>query len=352
MLVVINNTEVHFSVKDSAVHASSLEVAKVFEKEHKNILRSIENMGVRAQLNFELSEYKDGSGRKLPMYQMNRDGFAFLVMGFTGAKAEDWKLDFIEAFNKLEMIARRQANQSPATSLQPTLTVDKSCQYWREAYYRAFEGRCFYTGKSLNPQAFHIDHICPSSRGGWDAIDNLVLCDPSYNIQKGAMTDMARIAKDQEIVRTKYAHIIVMHYHSLKNNLVSPLVNPTQLLNRSTMEGLERYFGKAAMRDFYAKLIPGLRTDLVEANVVDESDTINEFIRMCLARSNEKIATRTVYEAYLEWCRLNNSEAIPLKELSRKIALKMAVPNKPVSINGKTTRAFVGVSIVSLGEAS
>ena len=119
-IVVINNTEVHFAIKDSAVHANSLEVAKVFEKEHKNILRSIENMGSRAQLNFELSEYKDGSGRKLPCYKMNRDGFAFLVMGFTGAKAEDWKLDFIEAFNKLEMMVRN--NTQPQNTLHPTIS--------------------------------------------------------------------------------------------------------------------------------------------------------------------------------------------------------------------------------------
>ena len=36
------------------------------------------------------------------MYYMNRDGFSLLAMGFTGKKAIDFKLKFIEAFNKME----------------------------------------------------------------------------------------------------------------------------------------------------------------------------------------------------------------------------------------------------------
>ncbi len=36
------------------------------------------------------------------MYLMNRDGFSLLVMGFTGAKALEWKLKYIEAFNAME----------------------------------------------------------------------------------------------------------------------------------------------------------------------------------------------------------------------------------------------------------
>ena len=83
----------------------------------------------------------------------------------------------------------------------------------------------------------------------------------------------------------------------------------------------------------------------------DEKDTIDEFIAQCLIRSNDKIATRTVYEAYLEWTTLNNAEPIAIKELSYKISRVMDVANKAVNINGKTTRAFVGLSVVSLGGA-
>ena len=36
------------------------------------------------------------------MYYINRDGFVFLVMGFTGKKANEWKWKYIEAFNQME----------------------------------------------------------------------------------------------------------------------------------------------------------------------------------------------------------------------------------------------------------
>ena len=85
-IVVINNTEVHFSIKDSAVHTSSLEVAKVFEKRHGDVIRVVETMSARGRRNFALTSYIDNSNREQKMYEMNRDGFAFVVMGFTETK--------------------------------------------------------------------------------------------------------------------------------------------------------------------------------------------------------------------------------------------------------------------------
>ena len=89
--------------KDGKVFATSLDVAKVFEKRHDNVVRDIKNMSERALLNFEETTYIDSSNRTQKMYEMNRDGFTFLVMGFTGEKAENFKLDFIDGFNKMEM---------------------------------------------------------------------------------------------------------------------------------------------------------------------------------------------------------------------------------------------------------
>lgn len=40
------------------------------------------------------------------MYYMNRDGFSLLVMGFTGKKAIEWKIKFINAFNEMEKALR------------------------------------------------------------------------------------------------------------------------------------------------------------------------------------------------------------------------------------------------------
>ena len=87
---------------------TSLKVAEVFEKEHKNVLKSIENLVAdnSAAKYFRLTTYKN-RGKEYPMYEMDRDGFSLLVMGFTGEKALQWKIKYIEAFNQMESELKR-----------------------------------------------------------------------------------------------------------------------------------------------------------------------------------------------------------------------------------------------------
>ncbi|ECA7457515.1 peptidase [Salmonella enterica subsp. enterica serovar Bareilly] len=87
------------------VVTSSLAVASYFGKQHKNVVQKIASLECSAEfteLNFQLSEYIDASGRKLPCYQITRDGFAFLAMGFTGKRAAQFKEAYIDAFNQME----------------------------------------------------------------------------------------------------------------------------------------------------------------------------------------------------------------------------------------------------------
>jgi Rha family phage regulatory protein len=84
---------------------TSLLVAEKFGKEHKHVLESIRNLTAEnsAVLSmFAESSYLNVQNKEQPMFIMNRDGFALLVMGFTGQKALDFKIAFIEAFNRLE----------------------------------------------------------------------------------------------------------------------------------------------------------------------------------------------------------------------------------------------------------
>lgn len=46
------------------------------------------------------------------MYLMNRDGFSLLVMGFTGKKALEWKLQYIKAFNQMEKFIREKETKT------------------------------------------------------------------------------------------------------------------------------------------------------------------------------------------------------------------------------------------------
>lgn len=83
---------------------TSKKIAEVFEKEHRNVLRDIDSL--KDVLNFEQMFYEtnepDSYGRQQRVYQINRDGFSLLAMGFTGAKALEWKVKYIEAFNYME----------------------------------------------------------------------------------------------------------------------------------------------------------------------------------------------------------------------------------------------------------
>lgn len=81
---------------------TSIKVAEVFGKRHDNVLRKLEALECSPEftaLNFEVSEYTDTTGRKLIMWNMTKDGFMFLVMGFTGKQAAAIKEAYINAFN-------------------------------------------------------------------------------------------------------------------------------------------------------------------------------------------------------------------------------------------------------------
>lgn len=84
---------------------TSLKVAEVFGKEHNKVVRDIENLSCSENFNlanFGEINHIDDKGRSYKAYSMTKDGFVFLVMGYRGAKAAQFKESYIEAFNKLE----------------------------------------------------------------------------------------------------------------------------------------------------------------------------------------------------------------------------------------------------------
>lgn len=95
-------------MKDQQAVTSSLQVAEVFDKQHKDVLETIDTKiqsaenSAHYQIMFAEGEYKDSRGRKQRLYYMNRDGFSFIAFGFTGNKADTFKLKYIEAFNQME----------------------------------------------------------------------------------------------------------------------------------------------------------------------------------------------------------------------------------------------------------
>ena len=87
---------------------SSREVAKKFRKDHFHVLRDIRNLiknlpekFVSSNFGFNNINVLRGSKQELESVVLSKDAFTLLAMGFTGRKALEWKIKFIEAFNDL-----------------------------------------------------------------------------------------------------------------------------------------------------------------------------------------------------------------------------------------------------------
>ncbi|MBR1419433.1 MAG: Rha family transcriptional regulator [Selenomonadaceae bacterium] len=88
-------------IRNGQAVTSSRTVAEIFGKYHKDVLEQIRGLlssaENSAQLNswFFESSYKDSSGKSNREYFMTRDGFVLLAMGFTGKKALDFKIAYL-----------------------------------------------------------------------------------------------------------------------------------------------------------------------------------------------------------------------------------------------------------------
>ena len=94
------------AVVDGKPVVTSKQVADHFGKQHRNVLVDIKSLlsdsGEFGELNFLLTTYISSQNKDLPCYEMTRDGFTLLAMGYTGKDALLWKVKYIEAFNAME----------------------------------------------------------------------------------------------------------------------------------------------------------------------------------------------------------------------------------------------------------
>ena len=125
-------------VENGKAIVTSLKLSECFEKRHTHVLKQIQALGepnfrltsdkkdegdaskngrtsdvisAFVDANFELSFYVDKWNRKKPMYKMTHDGFALLAMGFTGQKALEWKIQFLNAFREMERQLQERNNR-------------------------------------------------------------------------------------------------------------------------------------------------------------------------------------------------------------------------------------------------
>lgn len=109
MTTIPTLSQPEIAIVDGQAVTSSLAVADFFSKRHDDVLKKIRILDCSPEFcarNFAetsiLVRQPNGGTRKLPCYQITRDGFAFLAMGFTGKRAARFKEAYINAFNQME----------------------------------------------------------------------------------------------------------------------------------------------------------------------------------------------------------------------------------------------------------
>nr|WP_256861210.1 Rha family phage regulatory protein [Salmonella enterica] len=127
---------------------SSLAVADYFIKRHADVIRKIESLECSTlfrQRNFAFTSISinqpNGGTRKLPCYQITRDGFAFLAMGFTGKRAAQFKEAYINAFNQMEKQLSKPSVLSDAAHNARVLYsyISSIHQVWLQQLYPMLE---------------------------------------------------------------------------------------------------------------------------------------------------------------------------------------------------------------------
>lgn len=147
-----------FTVIEGRPVTSSIKVAEYFGKQHKDVLESIRKLvGLKPEFererNFSLTQEIKKLGatmRKIPFYWMDRKGFSILAMGFTGAKALDFKCAFYDEFERMEAQLRAQkqiesgdtiTNAQQVAIQQAVARRAKKTAVYYQTIYRAIKAR-------------------------------------------------------------------------------------------------------------------------------------------------------------------------------------------------------------------
>ena len=151
------------------LRVSSRLIAEHFEKRHDSVLRDIENLisNIGSPQNcgslheedideksvdlFKKSTYQHPQNKQwYKEYLINRDGFTLLAMGFTGKKALEWKLKYIEAFNKMEEELRKNNEYTKSSLIS-------SCFF---SLQKLFVGQNHFRDIVVELIILHLFHLC------------------------------------------------------------------------------------------------------------------------------------------------------------------------------------------------
>ncbi len=128
----MNDITISLAVKDGHAVTTSNAIAEHFGKMHKNVIQAVERIECSDEfrrLNFQPTSnvipMPNGGSREEKAYDITRDGFVFLAMGFTGKKAAAWKERYILAFNAMEAQLHKQSIPALPYAVNPSDTLSK-----------------------------------------------------------------------------------------------------------------------------------------------------------------------------------------------------------------------------------
>jgi len=155
--------DINLTVINGKPIATSRDIAMHFNKRHKNVLRDIKNLDCSPQfngLNFEPVDYKDSTGEMRKEYQITRNGFVFLAMGFTGKRAAQFKEAYIQAFDDMEYKLQnihQAALQQPAPTLDYFLGIGKPLEKTLVEVTHTQQGEIVNVTQLMQPLAAEIN---------------------------------------------------------------------------------------------------------------------------------------------------------------------------------------------------
>lgn len=155
-------------VKDGEVFANTRDVASFFEKNHRDVTRAVDALLIQepelALRTFAQGVYTlpDTGPQQHRLFEMTRDGFTLLAMGFTGKPALKWKMQYIAAFNLME--AELRSRPAPVTREQKIATA------------------LILADEMIQEQKAQIAELAPKA----DALDRIAIADGSFSLQEAA----------------------------------------------------------------------------------------------------------------------------------------------------------------------
>lgn len=144
---------------------TSVAVASYFHKRHDDVLKKIRSVIEECDPAYRLRNFAEtvyhrenpSGGQEIPttMFELTRDAFVLIVMGFTGNKALKWKIDYINAFNQMEAELQKPASFFPFDADLYVRIKEGKTVYVQQAR----EGECFMSFGSFKEIAERAGYI-------------------------------------------------------------------------------------------------------------------------------------------------------------------------------------------------